>query len=154
MAAKALVLAAVTTLFGALVAGASFALTQAILNGRDAGVSLGHPGAFRVVLASALLAPVCALTGLALGAVIRHTATTMIAAVGVLLVLPIVLTDGRYWSALAGHTLPYRAWLRLADAGNTPTDFPWTNTGAWIVYAAWPLAATLLAVAIVHRRDQ
>lgn len=154
MAAKAVVVTAVTTVFGAFVAGASFGLTQAILDGRDAGVSIGYPGALRVVLASALLAPVCALAGLALGAVIRHTAATMTASVVVILVLPMVLTDGRHWSAVAGHAMPYQAWLRLVGVDYSPTAFPWTTSGAWTVYAVWALAATVLAVTSVHRRDQ
>ncbi|WP_323178815.1 hypothetical protein [Streptomyces sp. NBC_00568] len=49
MAAKAALLTAVMTVYGALVAGASFASTQAILATRDAGVALTHPGAARVV---------------------------------------------------------------------------------------------------------
>ncbi|MFP3986612.1 ABC transporter permease subunit [Streptomyces sp. E11-3] len=155
LAAKAVVVAAVTTVFGACVAGASFALTQAILDGRGVGVSIGHPGALRVVLASALLAPVCALTGLALGTVIRQTATTMIATVVVILVLPMVFTDGRHWSAVVGHTMPYQAWRRLVEVEfSPPTAFPWTTGGAWTVYAVWALAATALAVTSVHRRDQ
>lgn len=93
MAAKALVLTAVTTLFGALVALASFVSTQAILSGRDASVTLGHPGALRLVVASALLAPVAALAGLAIGAVIRHTGGAVIGCVVVLLLLPMVLSD-------------------------------------------------------------
>lgn len=154
MAAKAVVVTVVTTGFGLLVAGASFAVTQAILDRRDAGVSLGDPGAFRVVAASALLAPVCALAGLALGAAIRHTASTMITSVVVLLVLPLFLTDGRHWSAVAGHALPYRAWLRLVDVNYSPTAFPWTVGGAWTVYAVWACAACAVAVTSVHLRDQ
>ncbi|MET9861335.1 ABC transporter permease subunit [Streptomyces smyrnaeus] len=154
MAAKAVVTTAVTTVFGLVVAGVSFAATQAILDLRDAGVSLGDPGAFRVVAASALLAPVCALAGLALGAAIRHTASTMVTSVVVLLVLPLFLTDGRHWSAVAGHTLPYRAWLRLVDVNYSPMAFPWTVGGAWTVYAVWACAACAVAVTSVHLRDQ
>jgi hypothetical protein len=154
MAAKAVVVTVATTVFGMLVAGVSFALTQALLDRRDAGVSIGDPGAFRVVLASALLAPVCALAGLALGVVIRHTASTMITSVVVILVLPLFLTDDRHWSAVAGHTLPYRAWLRLVDVDHSPITFPWTTGGAWTVYAVWAGAACAVAVAGVHRRDQ
>ncbi|MDG5804582.1 ABC transporter permease [Streptomyces ossamyceticus] len=154
MAAKAVVVTVVTTVFGMVVAGVSFAVTQAILDLRDAGVSISAPGAFRVVLASALLAPVCALAGLALGAVIRHTASTMVTSVVVLLVLPLFLTDGRHWSAVAGHTLPYRAWLRLVDVNYSPAVFPWTTGGAWTVYAVWACAACAIAVTSVHRRDQ
>ncbi|MFG2296160.1 ABC transporter permease [Streptomyces sp. NPDC048603] len=154
MAAKAVVVTAVTTAFGAFVAGTSFALTQAILDRREVGVSIGHPGALRVVLASALLAPVCALAGLALGSVIRRTAATMVASVLVILVLPTVLTDGRRWSAVADHAMPLQAWVRLTAVGHAPTAFPWTTGGAWTVYAVWALAAAVLAVAGVYRRDQ
>ncbi|ONK11674.1 ABC transporter permease [Streptomyces sp. MP131-18] len=154
MAAKVAVVTVAATVFGALVAGVSFALTQTILDRRGAGVSLGDPGAVRVVLASALLAPVCALAGLALGAVVRHTAATMTTSVVVVLVLPLAFTDGRYWSAVAGHALPYRAWLRLVDDGRSPTPFPWTAGGAWTIYAVWACAACALAVAGPRHRDQ
>ncbi|MEU3980734.1 ABC transporter permease subunit [Streptomyces sp. NPDC026672] len=154
MAAKAVVVAAVTTVFGMVVAGVSFVSTQAVLDRRDAGVSLGDPGALRVVLASALLAPVCALTGLAIGAVVRHSAPTLITSVVVVLVLPLFLTDDRRWSAVVGHTLPYRAWLRLVEVGHAPVAFPWSTGGAWTVYAVWVCAACAVAVVGVHRRDQ
>ncbi len=154
MAAKALVVTAVTTVFGAIVAGASFGLTQAILDGRSVGLSISHPGALRVVVASALLAPVCALTGMAIGSVIRHTSATMIASVVVILVLPLVFTGGRHWSAVAGHATLYQAWSRLTEVGHSPAAFPWTTGGAWTVYVVWTLAAAVLAVTSVHRRDQ
>lgn len=154
MAAKAVVVAAVTTVFGACVAVASFGLTQAILGGRDVGVPIDHPGALRLVVASALLAPVCSLAGLALGTAVRKTAATMVASVVVLFVAPVALTDDRHWSAVAGHATPYQAWLRLAGTGDVQTAFPWTAGGAWTVYAVWALAAALLTIAAVHRRDQ
>jgi hypothetical protein len=97
---------------------------------------------------------VCALTGLALGAVIRQTAPTMIATVLAVLVVPLMLTDGRHWSAVAGHATPYRAWLKLVEVAPGQTPFPWTTGGAWTVYAVWALAAAALAIAAVHRRDQ
>lgn len=160
LAAKACVVAAVTALFGAVVAGVSFYATQAILSGRHAGVSIGHPGALRVVLASALLAPVCGLTGLALGTVIRHSAAAVVSGVVLLMVLPIIMTDGQYLPAVIGHATPFRAWVRLIDINYSatgpfpPTAYTWTITGAWIVYAAWALVATAVAVIAVHRRDQ
>ncbi|MCX4674512.1 ABC transporter permease [Streptomyces sp. NBC_01433] len=154
MAAKVIVLTAVMTVFGAAVAGGSFWLTQAILSGRDAGVSLGHPGALRVVVASALLAPVSALVGLALGTLLRHGAGSVAGSVGVLLLLPMVVSDRRYVTAVVDHTLPVSAWTQLTDMRNLPVPFPWTNTGAWAVYAVWALAAAAVAVTAVQRRDQ
>ncbi|MFJ9033177.1 ABC transporter permease [Streptomyces sp. NPDC102274] len=154
MAAKAVVVAVVTTAFGFFVAGASFVLTQAILDGRGVGASIGDPGALTLVVASALLSPVCALAGLALGAVIRQTAGTMTATVAVLVLLPLALTDGRHWSAVADHAMPFQAWIRLSEVNHPQTAFPWTASGAWTVYAVWVLAAAVLAVTSVHRRDQ
>ncbi|MEU9199202.1 ABC transporter permease [Streptomyces sp. NPDC048332] len=155
MAAKALVLTAVTTVFGALVALASFASTQAILSGRDASVTLGHPGAVRLVVASALLAPVAALAGLAIGAVIRHTGGAVVGCVVVLLLLPMVLSDRRHFTAVLQHTLPFSAWERLSTSDlHTSVLFPWTVFGAWTVYAAWALLAGAVATAVVQRRDQ
>ncbi|MEU1495011.1 ABC transporter permease [Streptomyces sp. NPDC005775] len=155
MAAKALVLTAVTAVFGALVAGASFASTQAILAGRDASVSLSHPGAVRVIVASALLAPVAALAGLAIGAVIRHTGGSVIGCVVVLLLLPMVLSDRRHLTAVLQHTLPFSAWERLSASDlHASILYPWTVAGAWTVYVAWALLAGTVAVVAVHRRDQ
>ncbi|MFF3686086.1 hypothetical protein [Streptomyces sp. NPDC002187] len=61
-------------------------MTQAVI-----GLSLGHPGAFRAVAA------VCALIGMGLGALIRHTATTLVTYTGILLLLPFLLNDRHRW---------------------------------------------------------
>ncbi|MFD7336843.1 ABC transporter permease [Streptomyces violascens] len=155
VAAKMAVVTAVMLGYGTVVAGTSFGVTQAILSGRDIGLSLGHPGALRAVVASALLAPVCALIGMGLGALIRHTATTLVAFTGILLLLPFLLSDRHRWSAGILHALPRTAWERLVEMddpfGSTP--YPATVLGSWIVYAAWPLAAAVVAVAAVRRRD-
>jgi ABC-2 type transport system permease protein len=74
LAAKAVVLGAVTLAAGELVAFASFFLVQAVLAGHHQGVSLSRPGVPGAVLAAGLLLCVCTLLGLALGAIIRHTA--------------------------------------------------------------------------------
>ncbi|MFB8084002.1 ABC transporter permease [Streptomyces sp. NPDC055992] len=157
MAAKVLVLAAVSAAFGVLVAAASFASTQAILSGRGASVALGDPGTLQVLAASALLAPVATLAGLALGTVIRHTGASVVACVVVLLLLPMVLSDRRHVTAVLRHTLPFSAWDRLTGGAlpqPPPELFPWAEAGAWTVYALWALAAGAVAVCAVHRRDQ
>ncbi|MGW3420343.1 ABC transporter permease [Streptomyces phaeochromogenes] len=154
MAAKVCVVTAVTTVFGAVVAAASFGLTQAVLSGRHIGVPIDHPGALRVIVASALLAPVSALLGMALGTLIRHSAATMTANVVILLLLPLVFSADRHWAALVDHALPTGAWIRLVDVDQQAVAYPWTLTGAWTVYALWALAAAAVAVTSVQRRDQ
>ncbi|MEV4037331.1 ABC transporter permease [Streptomyces umbrinus] len=154
MAAKVCVVTAVTTVFGAVVAAASFGLTQAVLSARHIGVPIDHPGALRVVVASALLAPVSALLGMALGTLIRHSAATMTANVVILLLLPLVFSADRHWAAVVDHALPTGAWIRLVDVDQQAVAYPWTLTGAWTVYAVWALAAAAVAVTSVQRRDQ
>ncbi|MFF7813172.1 ABC transporter permease [Streptomyces sp. NPDC007945] len=153
VSARALVLAVVHAGFGAVVAGGSFWASQAVLSLRGAGVSWGHPGAVRLVVASALLAPVCALAGMTLGALLRRGAAAVVGAVVVLLVVPMVLSEERRLTAVAAHTTPFRAWHRLAGEG-AAGPYPWTTGGAWLVYGAWAVAAVLVTVVAVRRRDQ
>jgi ABC-2 type transport system permease protein len=86
LAAKAVVLAATMLAIGEVVAFATFGLTQAILAGHHQGVSLGHPAVLGAVLCTGLVLCVCALLGLALGAIIRHTAGGIAATLAVILV--------------------------------------------------------------------
>jgi hypothetical protein len=159
MTAMVVVVTAVMTVYGAVVAGASFAATQVVLDGRGQGVSIAHPGALRVVVASALLAPVCALIGMGLGALIRHSATTMVLSVFVLLFLPSFVTDRYHWTACVRNALPFNAWVRLVDIGYghepyTPVPrWPTTVTGGWVVLGVWALVAAVVTVAAVDRRD-
>jgi ABC-2 type transport system permease protein len=159
MAAKVVVLTAVMTVFGAVVAGASYASSQAILDGRGLGVPISHPGAWRVVVASALLAPVCALVGMGLGALIRHSATTMVLTAGILLLLPSFVTERYHWTACVRNALPFNAWDRLVDVGygrepfTLVSKYPTTVAGGWVVFAVWAAVGAVVAVVAVDRRD-
>ncbi|WP_030690131.1 ABC transporter permease [Streptomyces globisporus] len=155
MAAKVLVVAVVQAAFGAVVAGASFWSTQAMLSARDIGLPITHPGAARIVVASALLAPVCAVAGAALGALLRKSAISVVGAVILLLLVPAVLSDRRHLTAVLGHATPLHAWQRLADAGPPAEElFPWSAGGAWLVYALWALGGAAVTVLAVRGRDQ
>jgi ABC-2 type transport system permease protein len=166
VAAKVAVVTGVMAAFGALVSAASFGLTQAIYHEHRIGLSIGAPGALRAVAASALLAPLCALVGMALAAVIRHAAGTVVAAIGLLLLLPALFQGETYrWVKEIGNAMPYTAWQALvenparhnADPGRpvvvAMTKYPVTVTEAWIVFTAWAVAAVAVAVVTVHRRD-
>ncbi|WP_405861521.1 ABC transporter permease [Streptomyces sp. NBC_00090] len=154
MAAKVLVVAATQTAFGAVVAAGSFWSTQALLDLRGAGLPLTHPGALRIVVASALLAPVCALVGMALGALLRQSAISIVGSVVLLLLLPAVLSDRRHLTAVLAHATPYHAWQRLVPVGSPEEPYPWTAGGAWLVYGLWALGAAVVTVLAVRRRDQ
>ncbi|MFR9724934.1 ABC transporter permease [Streptomyces sp. MS19] len=155
MAAKAVVLTAVTVPFGVAVAAVSFWATQAILHRVGVGVPLGHPGALRVLVASALLAPVCALVGAAFDTLLRHGPGAVLAAVALLQLAPLVLTDDRRWSAVLDHATVMSAWDRLTDPAYAAADVahPWSEGGAWTTLALSASAAFAVAVAAEHRRD-
>ncbi|MFC9324439.1 ABC transporter permease [Kitasatospora sp. NPDC057015] len=157
VSAKLAVVTAVMLVYGALVAGTSFGVSQAILSGRHIGLPIDYPGAWRGVLASALLAPVCALTGFALGALVRHSATTIVAVVSVLLLVPNFLSPDRHWTAVLYHLFPFRAWQRLGElestSGGWREAYPSTTGGAWLVFLLWPLVSVLVTLVVVDRRD-
>lgn len=154
--AKAVVVAGVWTAVGTVVSTGSFLVSQAILNRMHAGVPITHPGVFRALAASALLAPICALVGLGLGELIRHSAATMVTSVFTLLMLPTIFSQSKRWSADVNHAMVVTAWKRLVQNwAPDPGSLGYTATvpGSWIVYALWPIIAVVLAVVVVRRRD-
>lgn len=156
MVARTTVMAAVMLVLGTVVAGASFGVTQAILRDHD-GLSLGDPGALRAVAGAALLAPLCALVGMALGALVRHAAGTVVAVVGVLLLLPALFQGETYrWVKEIGNAMPLSAWHALVQNParvHHVSTYPVSVTEAWIVFGAWSLVAVVVTVTVVHRRD-
>ncbi|NBE82855.1 ABC transporter permease [Micromonospora rubida] len=164
--AKVVVVTAIMLVFGAIVSATSFGATQAIYHQEHIGLSITAPGALRAVAGSALLAPLCALVGMALGGVIRHAAGTIVAAVGLLLFLPALFQGETYrWVKEIGNAMVFPAWQALVknSAHQIPSipgrptpgvdKYPVTLTEAWIVFAAWAVAAVVVAVASVTRRD-
>ncbi|MEU8926425.1 ABC transporter permease [Kitasatospora sp. NPDC048545] len=156
LAAKACVLAAVMFGFGVVSIGVSFGASQAILADLGIGQSLTDPAALRYVSAAVLFGPVCALVGLGLGTLIRHSAGAVVGTVVVLFFVPSLVTERYRWTADLLHALPLPAWQRLARislAGLRPSEYPATVAGSWITFAAWSLASVAVAAFVIHRRD-
>ncbi|WP_320783662.1 ABC transporter permease [Streptomyces sp. CRN 30] len=156
VAAKVTVMSAVMLALGTLVSGTSFGVTQMLLK-EYGGLSLSDPGALRAVAAAALLAPLCALAGMAVAAVVRHAAGSIVTVIALLLLLPALLQGERYrWVREIGNAMPLSAWKRLVTNPVRAHDlgtFPLTVTEAWIVYGAWTTLAVATAVLVVRRRD-
>ncbi|MFE9423633.1 ABC transporter permease subunit [Kitasatospora sp. NPDC006697] len=156
LAAKACVLAAAMSGYGACCAGVSYGLAQAVLSGHRAAVGLDYPGALRFVVAAALFAPVCALAGLGLGTLVRHPAGAVAATVLVLFLLPSLCSDRYAWSAALSHLMPLTALHRLLEldpAHFAPSPHPASVGGAWLAFALWAAGGTALGAALLHRRD-
>ncbi|MFD8477875.1 ABC transporter permease [Kitasatospora sp. NPDC059673] len=157
LSAKIIVLTAVMTAFGTVVTAVSFWASQAVLSSKHAGISIAEPGIWRALLASSLLPPVCALTGLGIAAVVRHSVATIVATVTVLLLIPNFLSENHHWSACLFHATPFRAWQVLHDLVGAPVNphipFPADPAGEWWVYAAWAVGGALAALVFGTRRD-
>ena len=151
LAAKAVVLAAATLAVGEVVAFATFGLVQAVLAGHHQGVSLGHPGVLGAVLSAGLLLCVCALLGLALGAIIRHTAGGIAATIAVIAVPGIAALLPSPWNGRIGR------FTLLEAAQQVSVLHPATDlfSPGWslLVVLAWPAAALAAAAVVITRRD-
>jgi ABC-2 type transport system permease protein len=151
LAAKAVVLGTVTLAAGELVAFVSFFLVQAVLAGHHQGVSLSRPGVPGAVLAAGLLLCVCALLGLALGAIIRHTAGGIAATIAVIVLPGIVALLPPPWRGrLGGFTLveAARQVTALHPAANL-----FSPALSLLVVLAWPAAGLAAAAVLITRRD-
>jgi ABC-2 type transport system permease protein len=90
LAAKAAVLGAVTLAAGEITAFAAFLAGQAALRAPAPHATFGQAGVLRAVLVAGAYPALIALVGLGIGAIIRHTAASICALVGVLFVLPLL----------------------------------------------------------------
>ena len=151
LAAKAVVLGVVTLAAGELVAFVSFWLVQAVLAGHHQGVSLGRPGVAGAVLAAGLLLCICGLLGLALGAIIRHTAGGIAATVAVILVPGILALLPAPWNGRLGRFTLLQAARQVSALHPAANLF----SPGWslLVLLAWPAAALGAAAVLITRRD-
>ncbi|MFB6564583.1 MULTISPECIES: ABC transporter permease subunit [unclassified Streptomyces] len=153
--AKAAVVAAVMLAVGMAVSFSTFVVSQAVLSGRGIGISLGEPGVPGILAANAALAPVSALVGMGVGALMRHTALSVVSACGVLVVLPGFFkpTVHQWANELFGY-FPYYSWrnclsqLHPQEVAALPSA-----AEAWTGFALWPLLSVALTLVVVRRRD-
>jgi len=152
LAAKAAVTGTAALLAGELLAFAAFFLTQAILSGRHRGLSLAHPGVPGAVLAAGLVLAACALAGLGLGAIIRHTAGAIVATVAVIYLLAVLcaLLPAPWNGRIGRFTLPLAAYQVVALH---PAAGLLSPALSLLVLLAWPAAILLVAAAAITRRD-
>jgi ABC-2 type transport system permease protein len=151
LAAKAAVLGAVTLVAGEVVAFACFGVVQAVLSGKHLSVSLSHPGVPGAVLANGLLLFVMAMMGVGLGAIVRHTAGGIAAAVGLIFLPAALALLPAPWGDRVGR------FTVLEAAHQVTALHPATNlfAPAWslLVLLAWPAAVLLIAAVTITRRD-
>jgi len=123
LTAKAAVLGAVTLAVGEMTVFAAFIAGQAALQAPAPHATLGQPGVLRAVVIAGAYPALIALTGLGIGAVIRHTAGAICALVGVLFVLPLLFVTPSLQNA-AQNFLPHPMANSLTAVKPLPHTLP------------------------------
>jgi ABC-2 type transport system permease protein len=154
LGAKALVLAVVAFAAGLVTMFPSFWLGQRVLSTAHADppiqVSLGDPNVLRAVIGGALYVAACGLLGLALGALLRHTAGAITSAIGIVFILPIVANflPGT-WGDNVGKVL--NAGSAISNTRHVDGQLaPWTG---YAVFSLWWVVLLAFAAILIRRRD-
>ena len=148
--AKALVFGMVTLLLSEIASFVGFFVGQATLGTHS--VALSSDGALRAVIGTGLYLTIVALLGVSLGFIIRSTAGGIAALVGILLVLPgVVSILPQTWQDTISPYLPSNAGAALYDLRPEPGSLdPWPGFGVFCLYA---VAGLIAAALVLRRRD-
>lgn len=152
LTAKGAVTGATTLVVGELTAFASFFLAQAILSRSHLGVSLAEPDVARAVLVEGTLLFVCAMIGLGLGAMIRHTAGAIATMVGVIYLPALLSLLPAPWNNRIGKFTLFDA-AQQAVAVHPSHDL-FSPTVSVLTLLAWPTVVVLAAALLITRRDE
>jgi ABC-2 type transport system permease protein len=149
LAGKATVLGTVSLAAGEVSAFIAFLAGQAVLKAPAPHASLGQPGVLRAVLLAGAYPALIALISLGFGALIRHTAGTICALVGVLFVLPLLFFSPSLQNA-GQNVLPHPMANTLTATKQVAHALPDAAIfGLLCLYAVASLAAG--AWALAHR---
>ena len=152
LAAKTVLIGMLALLCGEILSFAVFFPVQAIMHEVGAGVSLGSPGALRAVLIAGFYLAVLALTGLAFGVLLRHTAWAICAVFGLVFILPgVVSAFPAPWGDRIGKFLPTDCLGQLISQQPHANDLsrPWS----FVMIVAYPAVLLALADSVLRRRD-
>jgi ABC-2 type transport system permease protein len=152
LAAKSLVLGAVTFVVGDVTSFAAFFVGQALISGHAPTAALGDPGVARAVAGAGLYLAALAVLCVAAGTLLRHPAAAIACIMAVLLVLPGIaqaLPDSwrnpvtEFWPTLAGTQI-----TSVHAAAHALQ--PWPGFGVMCLFVAMVYA---IAWTLLDRRD-
>jgi hypothetical protein len=149
LAAKAAVTGSVALVLGELLSFAAFLLSEAILSRHHTGLSLGDTRVLGAVVAAGITICAIALLGVALGAIIRHTAGA-VAALPAVVYLPLVVsTLPAPWNDSIGKFTMLTAAFQTVALHPRPTLL--SPILSLLVVLAWPAIALVIAGLLINR---
>lgn len=154
-AAKCAVTAAAMTVPGAVIAAGSYAINEAVLSGYHVSIPVSGADMARLLLSTTLVIPLCALAGMALGAVIRNTPATIVAVCVLFVFTPLAFKSASTrWVVDAANAMPFSFFARLAVAGSAHlVGGAESVTAAWTALAVWLAASAIIVVSVMGWRD-
>ena len=153
-AAKGVVFAAVTLIVGLITSFGSFFVGQAILSSAHLSASLGEPNVLRAVIGGALFLTACGMLAYGLGAILRHTAAAISAAIGLLFVLTVLVQFlPQSWQDNVDKWMPALAGGQIWTTKVTPEAHQFPPWGGFAVLAGWAAAAIVVGLFLFRTRD-
>jgi ABC-2 type transport system permease protein len=149
---KVIVFSIVSWLVGTVAAFISFFVSMTFWSSHDLAASLSDPGVLRAVFGAGLIALASGLLGLALGALIRHTAGSITTAVALLFVVPPLtqLLPGK-WGNDISDRFTTNAGQHITEVLQRPGQMhPWTGYFWLLAECVIPL---LVGAWLMRRRD-
>jgi ABC-2 type transport system permease protein len=152
LAAKVVVVAGITLVVGEVMSFVSFLIGQMLMSGHAPTASLSQPTVLRAVIGSGLYLALVGMTGLALGAILRHAAGSIAVLVAILFVLPGVAAAlpasiehnvQKFWPTQAGSQI-----TTVVPTAHTLT--PWSGFGIMCLFVAVLIG---VAFSLLSRRD-
>ena len=156
-AAKAVAFAAVALVVSLATAFTAFFLGQSLLASTHQSATLAGPGVLRAVIGSALYITLCGLFAFAAAAIIRNTAGTITAMIGLLFVLPVLVNLlppswgndlVRWLPSSAGRAISATVWE--AGPQNSHLFSPW---GQFTVFAVYTAVLLVVGGILFRKRD-
>ncbi|HWG62620.1 MAG TPA: ABC transporter permease [Streptosporangiaceae bacterium] len=153
-AAKAVVFALVALVTGLVASFVSFFIGQALMSGHHLNATLGQPNVLRAIIGGALFLVVCGMLAFGLGAILRHTAGAITAAIGLLFVVTVLVNLlPQSWQTNVNKWMPAIAGSQIWQTKTVPgahTLAPWPGLA---VFAAYAVAALIAGLILFRRRD-
>jgi ABC-2 type transport system permease protein len=150
--AKLVVFVGIAGVSMVVVSFVAFLSAQGLLSHYRGGYSLSDPGVLRVVLGTGIYLTLVGVMGAILGWIVRSTPGSLVAYVGVVLVLPVLFGDALgNWGKNVGKFLPSSAGMRFAES--IPDGYSLTPWWGLAVMVGWVVLGLLVAVLLLRRRD-
>jgi ABC-2 type transport system permease protein len=157
LAAKLLVVAAVTAVLVVVALAIAYLATMPILEAGGLPVDWSDGRQVRALAGCVLYLVTIGLLAVGVGALLRHTAGTIFTLVAALFVLPLVFSivtsvSDATWAEWVNKLLPSVAGERVISTGTTPDTLlePWTG---YAVLAGYTVVVLVVAAVTVRRRD-